>query len=96
MPATVSVGSTVIAVSWTRCRDLTKDTTSATTSVGMSWGITLRPPRRDTVSAIRRPETAVMLATTRGIVLPDPSEQDRSTSMRDVTEDRAGTMKTSS
>ena len=37
-----------------------------------------------------------MLATTRGIVLPDPSEQDRSTSMRDVTEDRAGTMKTSS
>ena len=37
-----------------------------------------------------------MLATTMGMVLPEPSEQDRSTSMREVTDDRAGTMKTSS
>ena len=62
----------------------------------MSWGITLRPPRRDTVSAIRRPETAVMFATTMGMVLPEPSEHDRSTSIREVTDERAGTMKTSS
>ena len=42
------------------------------------------PPRRATVSAIRRPATAVMLATTTGMVVPDPSTVDRSTSNRDV------------
>ncbi len=31
------------------------------------------PPRRATVSAIRRPATAVMLATTTGMVVPEPS-----------------------
>ena len=33
-------------------------TTPATTPVGMSWGMMATPPRRATVSAIRRPETA--------------------------------------
>ena len=32
------------------------------------------PPRRATVSAIRRPATAVMLATTTGMVVPEPSD----------------------
>ena len=41
---------------------LTQATTSATTSSGMSCGSTLSPPRRAIVSAIRRPDTAVMLA----------------------------------
>ena len=50
----------------------------------MSWGSTVRPPRRATVSAIRRPATAVMLATTIGIVAPLPSEVVRSTSKRDA------------
>ena len=53
------------------------------------------PPRRATVSAIRRPATAVMLATTTGIVVPEPSTVDRSTSNLDVTSERFGTMKTS-
>ena len=53
------------------------------------------PPRRATVSAIRRPATAVMLATTTGIVVPEPSAVDKSTSNRDATSDRLGTMKTS-
>ena len=54
------------------------------------------PPRRATVSAMRRPAMAVMLATTSGIVVPDPSTVDRSTSRRLVTDERLGTMKTSS
>lgn len=52
--------------------------------------------RRATVSAIRLPATAVMLATTTGIVVPDPSTVDRSTSKRDATSEHPGTMKTSS
>jgi hypothetical protein len=61
----------------------------------MSCGSTASPPRRATVSAIRRPEIAVMLATTTGIVVPTRSGVVRSTSRRDPTEDRFGTMKTS-
>ena len=41
-------------------------------SSGMSCGSTARPPRRATVSAIRRPATAVMLATTIGRRGADP------------------------
>ena len=36
-----------------------------------------------------------MLATTSGIVVPTPSELRRSTSSREVTDERRGTMKTS-
>src|SRR3954451_15482658 len=78
------------------CRDFTQRITSATTSSGMSWGSTARPPRRASVSAIPRPLTAVMLAATSGIVVPVPSGLLRSTSSRDATPERAGTMKTSS
>ena len=49
----------------------------------MSWGSTARPPRRATVSAMRRPATAVMLATMIGIVAPLPSSVVRSTSKRE-------------
>ena len=61
----------------------------------MSCGSTARPPRRATVSAIRRPDTAVMLATTIGIVQPLPSRAVRSASSREATADRPGTMNTS-
>ena len=54
------------------------------------------PPRRAIVSAMRRPDTAVMLATTSGIVVPVPSEVDRSTDIREPTDDRDGSMNTSS
>ncbi len=64
-------------------------------SMGMSWGRTARPPRRATVSAMRLPATAVMLATTTGMFVPTPSGVVRSTSMRDGTAERLGTMKTS-
>ncbi len=77
---TVSVGASVIGVSNTGWRDFTHETTSSTMSSGMSCGSTLTPPRRAIVSAIRRPETAVMLATTSGIVVPVPSDDERSTS----------------
>ncbi len=77
---TVWCGCSVIGVSKTRCRCFTHDTTSRTTENGMSCGITVMPPRRATVSAIRRPVTAVMLDTTIGIVVPVPSLVDRSTS----------------
>ena len=53
-------------------------------------------PRRATVSAMRLPATAVILATTRGIVVPVASSEARSTSMRLPTAEREGTMKTSS
>ena len=53
------------------------------------------PPRRATVSAIRRPATAVMFDTTSGIVVPIPSGVRRSTFIRDGTSERLGTMKTS-
>ena len=91
----VSVGASVSAVSMTRSRDLTQLITSATTSAGMSWGMMARPPRRAMVSAIRRPETAVMFAVTIGMVAPLPSVVARSTSSREPTPDRLGTMKTS-
>jgi hypothetical protein len=61
----------------------------------MSWGTMAIPPRRATVSAIRRPEMAVILATTSGSVVPIPSVLRRSTSSRDATAERRGTMKTS-
>jgi hypothetical protein len=77
---TVWCGSSVMGVSKTRCRRFTHETTSRTTDIGMSCGITVIPPRRATVSAIRRPATAVMFATTSGIVVPVPSAVDRSTS----------------
>ena len=91
----VSDGPRVIGVSWTRWRLFTQDTTSATTSAGMSWGRMASPPRRAMVSAIRRPETAVMLATTMGMVVPLPSRVARDTSSRDSTAERTGTRKTS-
>ena len=93
---TVSVGAMVMGVSCTTWRRFTQSTTSATTSSGMSWGMTAMPPRRATVSAMRRPATAVMLATTMGMVVPVPSTVVRSTSRREVTSDRTGTMNTSS
>ena len=61
----------------------------STTSTGMSWGSTAIPPRRATVSAMRRPATAVMLDTTSGIVVPTPSGVVRSTSNRDGTTGQA-------
>ena len=61
----------------------------------MSCGSTARPPRRATVSAIRRPEIAVMLATTTGSSCRRRSGVVRSTSSRDPTSERFGTMKTS-
>ena len=54
------------------------------------------PPRRAIVSAIRRPDTAVIFATTSGIVVPEPSLDDKLTSIRLESSDALGTMKTSS
>ena len=82
-------------MSWTRSRSLTQAMTSATTSAGMSCGRMAIPPRRATVSAIRRPATAVMLDTMTGIVVPLPSVVPRLTSRRDATADRLGVRKTS-
>ena len=70
--------------------------TSVTTSIGISCGITLSPPRLETVSAILLPDIAVMLATTKGIVAPVLSKVFRSTSMRLLTPEREGIIKTSS
>ena len=92
---TESSGVSVTGVSTTRSRLLTKSTVSWTAAIGRSCGRTTMPPRRAIVSAIRRPATAVMLATTIGIVVPDPSDVERSTSIRDCTSERPGTMKTS-
>ncbi|MBB3727099.1 hypothetical protein FHR33_002959 [Nonomuraea dietziae] len=92
---TVSCGVSVSGVSCTRSRFLTQSTTSATTSIGMSCGMTVTPPLRATVSAMRRPATAVMFATTMGSVVPVPSLVDRSTASREPIEDRDGTMNTS-
>ena len=89
------VGVTETGVSKTVCEPLTLRTTSATTSVGMSCGMIATPPRRATVSDIRRPETAVMFATTSGSVVPTPSFEVRSTSSREVSDERRGTMNTS-
>ena len=44
---------------------------------------------------MRRPETAVMFAAMIGMVFPVPSAVDRSTSRREATFDRFGTMNTS-
>ena len=54
------------------------------------------PPRRATVSAMRLPATAVILATMSGMVVPVASSVARSTSVRLPTPEREGTMKTSS
>ena len=54
------------------------------------------PPRRAIVSAIRRPDIAVMFATTIGIVVPDPSLDVKSTSIRLDSSEALGTIKTSS
>ena len=54
------------------------------------------PPRRAIVSAIRRPDTAVIFATTIGIVVPEPSLEVRSTSIRLEISEALGTMNTSS
>ena len=54
------------------------------------------PPRLAIVSAIRRPEIAVMFATTKGIVVPEPSVEAKSTSIRLESSEALGTMKTSS
>ena len=91
----VCCGDSVIGVSYTGWHALTYSITEPTTSSGMSWGSTVMPPRRATVSAIRRPATAVMLATTTGRCVPMPSGVVRSTSRRDPTVDRLGTMNTS-
>jgi hypothetical protein len=45
---------------------------------------------------MRRPEIAVMFATTIGIVVPDPSLEAKSTSMRLDMSEALGTMNTSS
>ena len=92
---TVVLGVTVTGVSKTGEEPFTLATTAATTSAGMSCGMIAIPPRRATVSAIRRPEMAVMLATTSGSVVPIPSVEVRSTSSREVTAERRGTMNTS-
>ena len=80
--AAVSVPFKVAGVSKRMCRVLTQAITSEMISSGMSWGITTSPPRLATVSAMRRPAIAVMLATTIGIVVPVPSSVAKSTSMR--------------
>ncbi len=85
-----------MGVSSTRWRCFTHWVTSVTTSIGMSCGMTVRPPRRAVVSAMRRPAMAVMLATTSGMVVPVPSGEERSTAWREPTAERRGTMKTSS
>ena len=64
-------------------------------SSGISCGSTTIPPRRATVSAIRRPAMAVMFDTTSGIFVPILSGVVKSTFSRDVTADRLGTMNTS-
>ena len=53
-------------------------------------------PRRATVSAMRRPEMAVMFATISGSGSARPSVLVRSTSRRDRIDERVGDMKTSS
>jgi hypothetical protein len=77
-------------------RDFIHEITSVTTASGISCGITVNPPRRATVSAIRRPDIAVIFATTKGIVLPVLSGLRKSTSIRLVTLERDGIIKTSS
>jgi hypothetical protein len=61
----------------------------------MSCGRIAIPPRLAIVSAMRRPEIAVMFATASGNDVPTPSGVVRSTSRRDETSERDGTMNTS-
>ena len=61
----------------------------------MSCGKTTTPPRRATVSAIRRPAIAVIFETTRGIVVPISSGVERLTFNLELTADKLGTMNTS-
>jgi len=68
---------------------------AGTTATGMSWGKIASPPRRAMVSAMRLPETAVMFAATKGSGVASPSVEVRSTSSRDATSERFGTMNTS-
>ena len=97
LPQDIPVDVVSEVVSWIKSRHPVYDTpiTLSPTSTGMSCGRTARPPRRATVSAIRRPEMAVMLATTTGIVVPTRSGVVRSTSSREPTSERFGTMNTS-
>jgi len=94
--ATASPVCRTSGVSQTGCRDLIQLTISATASGATSCGRTVSAPRRASVSAIRRPATAVMLAATIGTCDPDPSVVARSTSKREATDDLPGTRKTSS
>jgi hypothetical protein len=64
--------------------------------VATSCGSTVSAPRRASVSAIRRPATAVMFAAITGTVAPEPSAAVRSTSNREATSELPGTRKTSS
>ena len=92
---TVSVGRSTTGVSYTVCRCFTQLITSVTTSTGMSCGMIANPPRRASVSAIRRPDTAVMFEATTGSVVPVPSAVVRSTSVRDPIDERCGIRYTS-
>ncbi len=83
-------------MSQTGCRDLIQPTISATASGATSCGSTVSAPRRASVSAIRRPATAVMFAATTGTCEPEPSDAASSTSNREVIVDRHGTRNTSS
>ena len=88
---TESSGASITGVSSDQVAALDEVAPSAAPrSIGRSCGRTTMPPRRATVSAIRRPATAVMLATTTGMVVPEPSTVDRSTSNRDATSERFG------
>ena len=86
----------VMAVSKTVGAAFTRAIALPTMSVGRSCGMIAMPPRRATVSAMRRPATAVMFATMSGSGRPRPSVLVMSTSSREVTELRRGAMKTSS
>ena len=94
--ATASPGPSVSGVSQTACRDLIHATMSATADGATSCGSTVSAPRLASVSAIRRPATAVMFAATTGTVAPDGSGLLRSTSNREATDERPGTRNTSS
>lgn len=85
----------MIAVSSTGSAPLTASMVAAIAGSGMSCGSTASAPRRASVSAIRRPDTAVMLAAMIGTLVPTLSGVVRSTASRDPTSEREGTMKTS-
>ena len=93
--STGALGPTVNGVSNTGWAAFTREVTPAITSGSTSCGRMPRPPRRAMVSTMRRPVTAVMFAATSGTVVPVPSSVEMSTSMREVTEEREGTRKTS-